>query len=159
MSQAKVDRYKEQKANRKKIMQKEKRERMLWKVGGSLVAVALVAWIGYSAFDKLYEPPRRFYVADTAAVSDYLSGLSSADAVDEVVDAVDDEFAEEEDVTEAETAAEDVTEAETDAAEDATEAETDAAEETTEAETAASEKTTEAGTDAAEKTTEKTTEK
>lgn len=154
MSQAKVDRYKEQKANRKKIMQKEKRERMLWKVGGSLVAVALVAWIGYSAFDKLYEPPRRFYVADTAAVSDYLTGLSAADAVDEVVDAVDDEFAADEETTEAETAAEDATEAET-TAEDATEEETDATEDATEEETDVTENETEADTAASEETTEK----
>lgn len=134
MSQAKVDRYKEQKANRKQIMAKEKREKMLWRIGGCVVAAALVVWIGYSAFDRFYEAPRKFYEVDTTAISDYLTGLASEDAIDEVVDTVDEEFADDEGASEA---AEDVTEA----AEDATEAVQDetetaeASEEETEQET------------------------
>ncbi|MEI3525699.1 MAG: hypothetical protein V8Q27_05865 [Eubacteriales bacterium] len=45
MSQEKVDRYKEQKANRKQIMAKEKREKFLVKLCAGLVALALVCWL------------------------------------------------------------------------------------------------------------------
>ena len=50
MSQAKVDRYKEEKANRKKVMRKEK-------VANRLRKCALVVWIGYSAYN-MYESSR-----------------------------------------------------------------------------------------------------
>lgn len=75
MSQAKVDRYKEQKANRQKIMAKEKRQKTMWKVGGTVVALALVVWIGYSAFNKFYVPPRASYEVDTTAMDEYLNTL------------------------------------------------------------------------------------
>lgn len=134
MSQAKVDRYKEEKANRQKIMQKEKREKLLWKLGCYAVLLALVIWIGYSAFDRLYEPPIRYYDADVTALSDYMNGLS---AQEEETDAA-------EDTTEAQDAAEETTEAQG-AAEDTTEAQ-----DTTEAATETSEGTTEAQESAAE---------
>ncbi len=131
MSQEKVDRYKKQKANRKQIMQREKREKMLWKIGGSVVAIALVAWVGFSAFDRFYEPPRKFYVADTAAISDYLTNLASEDAAEEVADAVDEALAgDDEETSEAVESETDAAESETDAAEsetDAAESETNAA--------------------------------
>ena len=44
MSQAKVDKYKEQKKNRDKIMKREKRERILAEV---IVCVVVVALIGF----------------------------------------------------------------------------------------------------------------
>ena len=44
MSQAKVDRYKEEKKNRKKIMAKEKRMRIAGYVAGCLVAVGIIGW-------------------------------------------------------------------------------------------------------------------
>ena len=53
MSQAKVDRYKEEKANRKKVMRKEK----IRKCAVAVVAAALVVWIGYSAYN-MYESSR-----------------------------------------------------------------------------------------------------
>ena len=77
MSQAKVNRYKEQKANRQQIMAKQKREKMLWKVGGSVVAVALVVWIGVSAYNKFYVPPRTAYEVDTTAMDEYLNTLTA----------------------------------------------------------------------------------
>ena len=55
MSQAKVDRYKEEKANRKKVMRKEKVANRLRKC--AVVAAALVVWIGYSAYN-MYESSR-----------------------------------------------------------------------------------------------------
>lgn len=122
MSQAKVDRYKEQKANRQKIMKKEKRERMLWRIGGYAVLLVLVVWIGVSAYNSFHVETRKFYDADTTAVDTYLSDLSAEDTAE----AADEEAAA--DAAEAD-AAEDITEAAAeaeadDAAEDAAEAET-----------------------------------
>lgn len=57
MSQAKVDRYKEEKANRKKIMRREKIANKLRKCVVGIVAIALVFWIGYSAYN-MYESSR-----------------------------------------------------------------------------------------------------
>ena len=48
MSQAKVDRYKEEKANRKKILAKEKRKRITGIICGWVIAVLIVGWAGYS---------------------------------------------------------------------------------------------------------------
>ena len=49
MSQEKVDRYKKDKANRKQIMRKQKMMRHCPQVL-SLAALALVGWLGYSAW-------------------------------------------------------------------------------------------------------------
>ena len=78
MSQEKVDRYKEQKKNRKKIMKKEKLERALMKLLGGVVCAAVVVWIGYSAVhmtktsstDTTAETTG--YVIDTSAIDSYL---------------------------------------------------------------------------------------
>ena len=57
MSQAKVDRYKEEKANRKKTMRKEKIANRLRKCAVAVAAAVLVVWIGYSAYN-MYESSR-----------------------------------------------------------------------------------------------------
>lgn len=76
MSQAKVDRYKEEKANRQKIMAKEKREKTAWKVGGYVVVLAIVGWIGFSAYNTFKLPvASQTYELDTAAMDDYMNGL------------------------------------------------------------------------------------
>ncbi len=103
MSQEKVDRYKEQKANRQKIMKKEKREKLMLKIGGYAVVLLLVAWVGFSAFDRFYEAPIRYYDADLTALTDYIGTLGA----EEETDAEDESDAE--DATE-ETAAENETE-------------------------------------------------
>ena len=46
MSQKKVDRYKQEKANRKKIMRKQKMMNIARKTVLTVVALALVAWLG-----------------------------------------------------------------------------------------------------------------
>lgn len=76
MSQAKVDKYKAEKANRKEIMAKEKRQKMLIKIGGSVIGIALVAWIGVSAGVAVYNsrPVDKIYVT-TADLDDYLNEL------------------------------------------------------------------------------------
>ncbi len=115
MSQAKVDRYKEQKANRQKIMKKEKRERMLWKVGSYAVLLVLVAWIGVSAYNRFHVETRKFYEADTTAVDTYLNGLTVEEA--DEADTAEDAAAEDEDAAAEETDT-------ADGAEDAVEEET-----------------------------------
>lgn len=122
MSQAKVDRYKEQKANRQKIMQREKREKFLWKLGASVVLLALAVWIGYSAFDRLYEAPIRYYDADVTAIGDYLSSLSETEEAAQTEGMAEDSEEAAQDGTEA--VAEDATDAQetTEAQESATEA-------------------------------------
>lgn len=51
MSQAKVDRYKEEKANRKKNMRREKIGNVIRKCLVGVVGLLLIGWIGYSAYD------------------------------------------------------------------------------------------------------------
>lgn len=78
MSQAKVDRYKEQKANRKKIMAQEKRKHIAAVVCGWLVTAAVVCWAGYSAYN-IYEsrkPVETVYV-NLDAINDYFGSLNA----------------------------------------------------------------------------------
>lgn len=51
MSQEKVDRYKQEKANRKQIMRKEKIANVVRKCIVAVIGVGLIGWIGYSAYD------------------------------------------------------------------------------------------------------------
>ena len=76
MSQAKVDQYKKAKANRKEIMAKEKRQKMIIKICTSAVLVVLVGWIGVSTADFIYEsrPKEKIYV-QTAEIDNYLNSL------------------------------------------------------------------------------------
>lgn len=78
MSQEKVDRYKQEKANRKKIMRKQRVMSIVRKGVLTLAALALVAWLGYSAYD-MYESGKERVVAEVNydAVTDYLNGLSA----------------------------------------------------------------------------------
>ncbi len=80
MSQAKVDLKKEQKHNRKKLVQKRKREKLIGGIIGAVIAVALIVWIGFSGYGKYQE-----YVAanptevDLSAISDYLSSQETTE--------------------------------------------------------------------------------
>lgn len=46
MSQQKVDKYKEEKKNRKVLLEKQKKRKKIWKVLGPLLALVIVAGIG-----------------------------------------------------------------------------------------------------------------
>ena len=76
MSQAKVDQYKKEKANRKQTMAKEKVKRTIAKICGTIVGIALVAWIGIStvSFVKENRPVKTIY-CQTDAITDYLTDL------------------------------------------------------------------------------------
>lgn len=79
MSQEKVDRYKQEKANRDKLLKKQKRNKMLTKLGGLAVCLVIVGWVGFSAFNKFYTPPVKNYEVKTTAVDDYLQGLNETE--------------------------------------------------------------------------------
>ncbi len=81
MSQAKVDRYKEEKRNRAQIIKKQKREWMAAKAGLSLVALVMVAWVGFSVYrtlnpeDTTTPANKPTYTVDTAAIDDFMDTL------------------------------------------------------------------------------------
>lgn len=77
MSQEKVDRYKEQKKNRKKIMKKEKRNRYFGAAAGVLVCLCLVGWAGWSGY-RSYEnnKPVSYTEINMDSLTDYYSNLS-----------------------------------------------------------------------------------
>lgn len=78
MSQEKVDRYKQEKASRKQIMRKQKAMGIVRKLILAVVAIALVGWLGYSAFD-IYESGKERVVAEVNydAVTNYLNNMST----------------------------------------------------------------------------------
>ena len=51
MSQEKVDKYKAEKANRKKNIKKQKLQNALHKCVIGVIGLALIGWIGYSAYN------------------------------------------------------------------------------------------------------------
>ena len=77
MSQAKVERYKQEKANRKQIMAKEKAKKTAALACAWAVLIAVVGWAGYSGY-RIYEnnQPSETIYCDTSAITDYLDGLS-----------------------------------------------------------------------------------
>ncbi len=78
MSQAKVERYKKEKAMRKQTMAREKVKRICGRIIGSIVLVALVAWAGVSAY-QWYEnsrPEQKIY-CDISDITDYLYSLNN----------------------------------------------------------------------------------
>ena len=85
MSQQKVDRYKKQKNDREKIQRREKWELRLEKLANAVVCIAMVGWIGYSAYDLVTreDPNAEQEVVttemDVTALTDYRSSLSQTD--------------------------------------------------------------------------------
>ena len=53
MSQAKVDKYKKEKANRKKEMAKQKTEKIIGIICGCAILVAIVGWAGYTGYSYM----------------------------------------------------------------------------------------------------------
>lgn len=78
MSQVKVDRYKQEKANRDKILKKQKRNKMLTKLATLVVCLVVVGWVGFSAFNKFYTPPVKTYEVDSTALDDYMKDLNTS---------------------------------------------------------------------------------
>ena len=86
MSQKKVDRYKKEKNNREKLQKREKRILNLEKVVVTVICIAVVGWIGYSAYDLVTreDPNAEQEVVttemDVTAISVYLNSLSQTEA-------------------------------------------------------------------------------
>lgn len=78
MSQAKVDRYKEEKANRKKTIAKEKMLRRVKMAVGVLVVVVIVGWAGFSGY-RVYESnkPMKTIYTNLSAIEDYMTTLDT----------------------------------------------------------------------------------
>lgn len=77
MSQEKVNRYKEKKANRKAIQAKEKRNKMIVKAVTGVIALALVCWIGYSVYDMANKPDTTPVEVDASALDEYISSMDA----------------------------------------------------------------------------------
>lgn len=78
MSQEKVDKYKEQKANRKKIMRKEKMMHRVRQSVVGVIGVLLIGWLGFSAYG-MYENsrPKKTVEIDYDAITQYQSDLAA----------------------------------------------------------------------------------
>lgn len=107
MSQEKVDRYKEEKKNRQKIMKKQKIQSVAFKAAGLLVALVFVGWIGFSIYQGVTAnsaAKSNTYSVDTAAVDEYLNQMSSEAAETEGAETEAETTAPESESAEAETA-------------------------------------------------------
>ena len=81
MSQEKVDRYKKEKANRKKNMKKEKFQNILRKCAVALVGFVLIGWIGFSAYNT-YESkqPKEEAQIDYSSLTNLYNNLAEVEA-------------------------------------------------------------------------------
>ena len=80
MSQEKVDRYKKEKANRKKNMKKEKLQTVVRRCAYGIVGIVLIGWVGYSVHNT-YESNKAVEEVeiDYTAVSNYTQNLMSTE--------------------------------------------------------------------------------
>ena len=82
MSQAKVDKYKEEKKNRKKIMAREKGQWFLTQAALTVAGLAIVAWVGIGAYQAITAPSGdetaevKTYTIDNSALDDYIATLT-----------------------------------------------------------------------------------
>ena len=108
MSQKKVDIYKEQKANRKQIIKKEKRMLMIEKTVACVVLAAIICWIGYSIYGRITRVnPEDVKVEtttlDTSALDEYAMNIEQEELAAEEEEAEPAEETTEEEPAEAET--------------------------------------------------------
>ena len=103
MSQKKVDKYKEEKANRSQIIKKQKRVVRIEIIAMAVVVVGLLGWFAWSYHerDEKIKPPTE-YPIESGAIDDYLNGLDTADTEAEDAGA-DDTEAEDTEADDAET--------------------------------------------------------
>lgn len=78
MSQEKVNKYKEEKANRKQIMKRERRNRTIGRIVGAVICLAVVCWLGYSVYDSVNKKSAASQTeANLEAMQNYLGNLSA----------------------------------------------------------------------------------
>lgn len=81
MSQKKVDYYKQAKANRKREERKRNFRRVFDYTILGAIGVAIVVWIGWSAYDlHAKNQPRAVAEVDYSSVSSYIQSLSADSA-------------------------------------------------------------------------------
>lgn len=74
MSQQKVDQYKKEKYGRKQQLKKEKRQHLIYTVTGSVAAIAIAGWIGFSIYARVEaNRPVSYTEVSLDAINDYLS--------------------------------------------------------------------------------------
>ena len=84
MSQEKVERYKEEKANRKEIMKKEKRAKVLRNTLSGVVLAVVLGWVGYSGVAYyIAHRPRPSVDVNYTTVSDYVEALEAEEETTE----------------------------------------------------------------------------
>ena len=77
MSQEKVAKYKESKANRKELMKKEKQARQVRRIVAGVVCTVLLAWVAYSGVTYLQEnKPRQEVEVDYTVIDEYTDNLA-----------------------------------------------------------------------------------
>ncbi len=76
MSQEKVDKYKAEKANRKKEVAKKKRQKKIYTFLGVILGLAFVTWIGYSVYLEI--KANKEAESQQAALEEYLNQLATA---------------------------------------------------------------------------------
>ena len=78
MSQEKVAKYKEEKANRKEIMKKAKQKKVMHNAITAVVCVAVLGWIGISAVDYVIKNLARQAVEfDFSAIDEYVDSIET----------------------------------------------------------------------------------
>ena len=77
MSQEKVERYKQEKANRKKILAREKMKRNVSRVCAWAILLLIVGWAGYSGY-QYYEAkqPAKTIFCQTTEIDNYMESLA-----------------------------------------------------------------------------------
>lgn len=76
MSQEKVDRYKIEKANRAKIIKKQKQQKLMMQIGAVVIGAALCVWVGFSVYDKVNTPEPKSYEVNVDALAEYQNSLN-----------------------------------------------------------------------------------
>lgn len=76
MSQEKVNRYKAEKAHRKETLRRQKQMDVVRKTVVSVVCVAVLGWVGFSAYGVYMDnQPRKAVQVNYDAVTEYLKGI------------------------------------------------------------------------------------
>ena len=84
MSQEKVNKYKEEKANRKEAIKKAKRASLVRNIVASVVLVAAIGWVGYSGVTYIIDKqPRPEVDVNYTALNDYAEPLTAAETTTE----------------------------------------------------------------------------
>ena len=80
MSQEKVDAYKKEKANRKKVLKTQKTKALVYRILGGVAGVLVIGWIVWSVVDSSIEKPRVFTEKELSSMRDVINAVGLGDA-------------------------------------------------------------------------------